>query len=108
MFKWFKKLKRIIDGYDSDRDRLLERITIAEKIIKDRTDIHVDYHMKGQSFIFVSGRYRGMDYMQSFNVGDKDFRELVEILKQMSRHASVRRIDCPPSMKQVFEHELSK
>ncbi len=70
MKNWIKELLYIVKNYKTDqklvfkkidvnRKRLEERIKKAEKIIKDRTDISADIHLKScsRNQIIVTGRY---------------------------------------------------
>lgn len=106
MIKWFKKLLFIVKNYDVDRTFVINRIEKAERIIKDRTDIHADVHYKSGNQIVVIGRYKNRNYIQTFNVSGDDFSGLVDRLKDMERYGHIGRIDAPPQMNAVIENEL--
>jgi hypothetical protein len=110
MISWIKKLYQIVKNYDIDKNKLLTRIAQAEKIIKDRTNIHTnihtDVHYKSDNQIIVIGRYKNRDYIQTFNVSSEDFPTLIKQLHQMERYGHVTRIDAPPMMRAVVERDF--
>jgi len=119
--KWIKTLARIVATYDknridsrlredSDKEYLASRIRECEQIIRDRTDIHVDLSVAGRNAnqIVVIGHYRGCDYVQTYSMYNKDFTYVVEQLKEMSRYATVKRVDAVHGMEAVIAHELKK
>jgi hypothetical protein len=125
MIKWFKKLFRIIGSYDHDienlyewmrenRDEAQRAIGIAvdaEKVIRERTEIHADihYHAEAPHQVIVIGKYRGGDYVQAFGVyDDGDLKHFIETLKEMERYGEIKRLDAPIQMKSFLEHELDR
>lgn len=118
MIKWFKKLKeivachkqilKIVGSYDRDHKWFISRITQAENMIRERTDISADVHMmnRNPNQIIVTGRYRNRDYVQVFTLQDNDLRSLIEQLREMERFGVVSKIDCAYDMRGVFEREL--
>ncbi|KKN66524.1 hypothetical protein LCGC14_0470580 [marine sediment metagenome] len=111
--KWFKKLLKIVHDYDKDRltDRsfLFQKIEDAEQFIRDRTTVDVDVGISPQnhsSQIIVVGRYRNNDYIQTYQMPDHDFTALVEHLRELSKYATIQRIDAPYGMKEMFPRDL--
>lgn len=105
MIKWMKKLKAIVSGYDADLRNAHLRIAELEKLIRDRTNIAVDVGFRSASHVIVIGRYRGADYIQSFEIREADMAGLIDRLREQARHGTVRRVDAPPAFKAVFERD---
>ena len=47
MINWFKKLKKIVSGYDTDLRNAHARIAELENLVRDRTNIAVDVGFRG-------------------------------------------------------------
>ncbi len=124
MFKWFKTLRRIVRTYDKQAevqsreidslrrqlreiDFLRKEIAEAEKVIRDRTDMHLDIsaNRHDPNNIILIGRYNGMDYVQTYTIHDDDFSRLVTISRDMGKYANRRRVDAPPTLSAVFQHD---
>jgi hypothetical protein len=106
MIKWLKKLKAIVAGYDADLRNAHARIAELEKLVRDRTDIAVDVGFKNESHVIVMGRYKNADYVQSYALNTPDFAALIDQLRNMKRHGTVRWTDAPPQFRAVFEREV--
>ena len=117
MFSWINKLKTIVANYDmemftfnvrlNESNRLLNvRIQELEKVIKERTNISVDVNFKNTNHVIVTGRYKNIDYIQTFDVKSEDFCDLIDYMKSLERYGSVKRIDALPKMRAVFEREF--
>lgn len=112
--KWFKDLRKLIrklrwiaKTYDNNQKHIHARINDAEKIIKERTSIHVDLGIKTHHQIIVAGRYRNHDYVQTYAVQEKDIKYLIEMLRQMEKYGEVERVDGPYKMSACVKHELN-
>lgn len=105
MIKWFKELFRVVrefkdlqDKVDELQIRLKNQRTLlneAYDMIKDRTEVSVDVGVKGPSRIILSGRYKNNDFVEVFDIPDKDFIYVVDMLKDMRKSHVVRVIDGP-------------
>ncbi len=113
--KWFRKLLRIVNQYDIDKDKIYSKIdhsllvaNNAEKVIRERTDINlgVSINSKEPSQIIIIGRYKGTDYIEAFSLLDENVSGMIDRLREMQRYAVVRRIDAPLEMKGVIKHGL--
>jgi len=105
----FKKLRLIWNnllGFQSQLYMLHRRVDELERLVRARTDVAVDAHYHDTSYIVVMGRYKNRDYVQTFHVPGGDFEALVERLKEMTKFGIVRKVDCPPLMRAVFEREV--
>ena len=115
MIKWFKKLRRIVASYDEDilsikrtTNDAVARSQEAVQVIKDRTDIHADIHYKSNSQVIVCGRYRNKDYVQVYNIRHDDLAGLIDKLRHMEKYGHMARVDAPPDIKAVFDHEFHR
>ena len=86
---------------------LRHNVLKAEQIIKDRTDLHADIHYKSSNCIIAVGRYRNKDYVQVYNIAENDFHYFITRFKEMERYGHMARVDSPPTMHAVFEHEFN-
>lgn len=55
--------------------------------------------LKDQSYVIVVGKYKGMDYVESYNFGSIDFSDLVARLEDMRKHGAIDRVDAPPQFR---------
>jgi len=118
MVKYFKKLNelikshkqimRVVGSYDNDHKWFMSRLTQAENLIKDRTDIsaNVHFHGRNRNQIIVTGRYKSRDYVQVFTLADNDLRYLIEHLREMERFGVVDKVDSIMDMRAVIKREL--
>ena len=108
MLKWIKKLLRVVKDYDSDRRNTNLQIAEAIKIIRERTTVDVDVALTSRDAnqIIVSGIYRGRIYVQTYSIYTDDFADIIRLLRQMKQYGTVRRVDCPYTMKAVIDSEL--
>lgn len=115
MIKWIKKVLRIIRDYDktvlelNSRDaQISSRITQLDTILRDRTDIGVDvaYSKRDMGTIITIGRYRGVDYIQTYQIAPDSFEGLITQLKDMSRWGKVRMVDALPHISGVIKRDL--
>lgn len=105
--KWLKKLINLVNEYEKEISFLEKRIESAEKIIRDRTDINVDINRrKHENQIIVIGKYRNIDYIQTFTVDSRDFSYTIDMLKKMDRYGTLNKVDSAPDIKAVFKNEL--
>jgi len=103
MFKWFKKLKLIVARYDDDRNRLLSRVEQAEQTIIDRTEVHADINLVGNCTAIMIGRYKNRDYIQTFNMDQRDFNSVVDWMNELKKRGHVQYVDAPPMLDVVIE-----
>ena len=114
IFKWFKTLFRIVREYDKDLNALEGmneytrfRADQAEKVIRDRTELHVDVRQRSASHAILIGEYRGRDFIQAFNIPSDSLEELLSHVKYLTQHAHLQRVDCHPELRAVIEHKLN-
>ncbi len=120
MIQWIKNLFHVVRNYHEIKTEiylLRERVKRSEKqvaeavqVIRDRTDVSVGVSatQRSHSYVFMAGRYKNRDYVELFAVDPQDFKELVNILRRMQKHASIRRIDSAPyvNMKEHIKRDL--
>lgn len=107
---WFLKTRKGKE-LSADMARLKSEVNQAVGVIRERTEISVDHAMthRGMCYVFVSGRYKGGDYVQLYSLRVDDFKELIEILRQMQKHATLKRVDRDPMRYSGFiKRELEK
>jgi len=105
MFQFFKKLKYIVTNYDRELLRVTRKVEQLEKVIADRTNIGVDVGFRDAHHVIVVGKYKGKDYIQTFDLREPELNMLVDKLRDMSKYGNVKRVDAPPIFKAVFERE---
>lgn len=122
MITWFKTLRRIINNYDTDREKTTEhvnslchanlrRILHAENTIIKNTSIHVDVHHKNEpNQIIVIGKYHGKDYINTFSIDTQDVPHLISVLRDVERHylGRVKHVDTMPQLSAVIKKEVSR
>ena len=103
-------LERDLHKVDEDactRDAALEsHVRTLRTNLKASTDISVDCHMDGMNTIIVIGRYQNADYIQTYDIRMKDLQELVDYLRVLENHGTVRRIDAVPGFRAIAEKSL--
>ena len=63
--------------------------------IQDRTEVHCDVHHLSASQVIVVGHYLNRDYVRAFEVHEKALPDLIKILQEEERCATVGRMDLP-------------
>lgn len=78
---------------------------VSEKVgeLKEYTRVDADVGYRGNNTIILTGVYRNKGYVKFYDMGDRDFVNLVEHLKDMKGHALIRNIDAPPHFKGTFD-----
>lgn len=106
MFKRLRLIWRNLLGFQGSMYVLHRRIDELERLVRERTDVVVDAHYHDQSYIVVMGHYKNRDYVQTFHVPGGDFEALIDRMKDMTKFGIIRKVDCPPLMRAVFEREV--
>lgn len=108
MLIWFKKLRRIVSTYDENFDFVCKKADKAVRIIKQRTNVHIDMAMGGKdpNQVVVMGSYKGRDYVQTYSLHSDSFREIIEHLKGLQEYGTVKRIDAVMGTEAVLKYEL--
>jgi hypothetical protein len=78
---------------------------VSEKIgeLKEYTRVDADVGFRGNNTIVLTGVYRNKAFVRFYDLGDGEFKALVEQLKYMNDHALIRHLDAPPSFHGTFE-----
>lgn len=71
--------------------------------LKAYTRVDADVGFRGNNTIVLTGVYRNKAFVKFYDLGDGEFKRLVEILEDMKSHALIRHIDAPPQFHGVFE-----
>lgn len=90
VLQWLSNLFYVVRNFKS-----------LERLIGDRTTIDVDIHtMRGKCTIILIGKYRNVDYIQTYEVRNSDFDYLVKLLRDMTKdYGILRRVDAMPSIR---------
>lgn len=78
----------------------------ARQYIKDATEVSADMHIRGGSQVIVTGRYRNADYVNIFSIEDGELGHIINLLRDMQQHATVRRLDAPFGMREVIAKNI--
>ena len=119
LIKWFKALNQIVKSYDEQIEQLNKQTTEALRVanysngvaaqarefVKQATTLDADVHARGTSTIIVMGRFRGNDFIQTYDLGVNDFEHAVRMFRDMSKRHQARSVDCPPGVKAIFTRE---
>lgn len=122
IINWIKSLNYIVRNYEKDikaTESAIIAIGTAAKNLKsglssldarlaEMTDIGIDVSYRGRdpNHIIIVGRYKNQDFVQTFTIDGDDINYFVNLLKEMERHARVRRVDAPPQMRAAFIRDL--
>ncbi len=93
------KIKFLGGRLDSHREFVSAKV--AE--LKEYTRVDADVGFRGNNTIILTGVFRNKAYVQFYDLGDGEFRSLVEHLRDMKKHALVRHIDAPRYFKGTFD-----
>jgi hypothetical protein len=96
----------IVQNYQADIGQISSRINLAEKLIRERTDIHTSIGIRTGNFVIVCGKYKNNDYIQTFEVRPNDFEYLVDKLREQRRYGITRILDAPPEFSRAFRREI--
>lgn len=105
--KEYMEIKKNALAIQMMADRAYNRAESAESVIRERTDLHADLHYKSDSQIIAMGRFRGRDYVQIYNLDPDDFERMIHQFRDMEQYGHMARVDAPPPMCAVFEHEFA-
>lgn len=115
MKKWLRKKMRSFLGYDDEIKQAYKiaysanaRADEAERVIRERTDIHVDISPSGRDphVVVMIGKYHGRDFVQTYSIRESEFKNMLDRLLEMKRYGEVRRIDAPPNMRSYLDRMI--
>ena len=75
------------------------RLRRLEKIIRDSTEWHADVNIIGDSKVILCGQLCGHDFVKIYSVGNTQFANLADLLREMSYNVRPGRMDLPRGMK---------
>ena len=81
------------------------RMTVKEfkKELNKHTRVDVDMQTRGRSYICISGKWRGNDYVEVIPVESRDFEHLMRYIKDIRAWDKNNRLDEPFHFKGVFD-----
>ena len=116
MKNWIKKVlgiaeleaenKRLNSTVDLQRTALsAHRRFVLQKMaeLREYTRVDADIGFRGNNTIILTGVYRGEGFVRFYDLGDGEFKTLVEQLRDMKDHSLIRHIDAPPQFSGMFE-----
>jgi hypothetical protein len=118
MFKFIKKIKRMLNEFDNvklsieeainNSELAIEKAELARKYIKRATTVNADLSPLGHdpNIIFIAGRYKNTDYVQCYSINSKEFSHIVDELQSMKKFARIARIDAPKGFEIAIKREL--
>ena len=101
LWKLPEQLKQEVEYLSRRLTCLQSQIEYAEKFIRDRTDVSVDVGYRGPDTVIVTGKYRGVDYVQVYDVTGTEFHHIVQELQEMRKHHKLKAIDHPRQIRYV-------
>lgn len=107
MINWIKRLFKIVKYYDRDKNFCILQANEALKLIRERTRIHADVHLRGDpNNIIIVGQYRGQDYVEIFSIQHDHLSHLISDLRRMEKYGKVSRVDAPAEVSAVVKSKL--
>jgi len=99
-----------LDTIEYDIDQMKKNIDDAVDVIRDRTTVNIDHYPHGcdPNRVVIIGRHKNTDYVQIFDLNTRDFGEIVEILKSLTKYSKMGIIDSTPTCKQIFERKIER
>ena len=109
--RWLKTLFAIVRHYEAEqKDRFALGSKVDEhdlklkelvQLIRSRTEIHADLSptRHDPNTVIVIGRYRGGDFIQTYQLHSGDLVTMVDQLREMERYGHLGRVDAPPVLK---------
>lgn len=77
---------------------LLNEVSELQKVIKERTEYHVDVHTRSNSQVILIGRFRNRDFIKCYNIPDKELDFLINHCKELEKHAQLKGLDAWPTI----------
>lgn len=90
------RLRSYVERHERYIDRKVEEL-------KDYTRVDADIGIRGNNTIVLTGVYRNKGFVRFYDMGDGEFKKLVEQLQYMRDHCLIRHIDEPPSFHGTFD-----
>ena len=121
IIQWFKNLHFLIVNvrkiyselreYNDKVNFCLSEIRETNKVIKDRTNYHVDMSMVGYDphIVITIGKYKKNDYIRIHSIyNDKRFEELIDYLREMEKYGDLGRVEQPHKLGIFDEYIVPK
>ena len=84
----FKVYNQQVEFYRKD-------LKIFKDELKEFARMDADVGFRGNNTIILTGVYRNRAYVQFYDVGDGEFRHLVEEMRDRHKHFLIRHVDQP-------------
>jgi hypothetical protein len=76
---------------------LSNQLDKTHSLMKEFTRVDADIGFRGNNTIILTGVFKGRGYVQFYDLGDGEFRDMVERLRDMKKYALIRQVDAPPN-----------
>ena len=104
--RWWRRFTGLVTYQSAVNKAQAERIATLERVIRERTDLHVDVQYKGFSRVIVVGRFRGADYVEVYSLHERDMEHMIRQLREMEKFGTIRHVDAPFQMHAVVKERL--
>ncbi|HKL12935.1 MAG TPA: hypothetical protein VJ907_04945 [Halanaerobiales bacterium] len=90
--------------------RQTETINELKKVLKERTEYHLDVHheTKKNSQVILIGKYGRRDFIKCYSISDTSLQELISHCRYLEKYASHGRIDAMPGIDVTIDETLSR
>jgi hypothetical protein len=89
-------------------DRQSSELDKLKKIIKERTEYHLDVHhyAKKNSQVILIGKYHNRDFVKCYNIPDQDLNSLIDHCRKLEKYANIKRVDAMPEFTACIKNEF--
>lgn len=101
---WVKKKLRHWLGIERNENN----IDWLRKLIKERTEYHLDIHQYKDTQVIVIGRYKKRDFVKTYSLPAKSIYEIIAHCKNLENSSNKGRFDTMPEFAGVIKNELDK
>jgi hypothetical protein len=98
------------EALEAERDALkaevnMHRAYVRERMaeLKEYTRVDADIGYRGNNTIILSGVFRNKAFVRFYEMGDGEFKALVDQIQAMKDHALIRNVDWPPELRGAFK-----
>jgi len=109
MKKWIKN-KLGITAIEKENALLKSEVASHKRFVttkmaelKEYTRVDADVGFRGNNTIILTGVYRKKAFVKFYDLGDGEFKLLVEHLQDLKSHALIRNVDAPPAFMGCYD-----
>lgn len=90
------RLRSYVERHERYVDRKVEEL-------KDYTRVDADIGIRGNNTIVLTGVYKNQGFVRFYDIGDGEFKKLVDQMDHMRDHCLIRHIDKPLNFHGTFD-----